>query len=346
MKRPLSRPQVLALVVGMALLAAYLSFIPFQYVPLPLETALQRFAELPYLALRTSRRADVIANALMYLPLGVLLARLLVPQPRGRLEVWVAVIALVVGTGWSAVVEFAQIYFPARTTSVNDIVASAGGTVFGAALWTLTGHRWHAWYGRFAQGGPRAARAVLDGYVLLYFVLTFSPFDIVLSWAELVRHLESPLVGFWLAEVGCGGVPCTLRLTTEAALAAPLAFWWGLHWHRLPGVAGVILAGAALGAVLELAQLLVFSGVSQGASVLVRAAGFVVGAVIFEHRDRILGLDLRRHGRAIVLFLAIPYLVSVAFVAGWLSGNLLSLAKAWDRAGDVRWLPFYFIYFT
>lgn len=346
MKRPLTRLQVLTLVVGVALLAAYLSFIPFQYVPLPLETALQRFAELPYLALRTSRRADVIANALMYLPLGILLARLLVPQPRGRLEMWVAVVALVVGSGWSALVEFAQFYFPTRTTSVNDIIASVSGSVLGAALWTLTGHRWHALYGRFAQGGPRAARAVLDGYVLLYFVLTFSPFDVVLSWTELARHWRSPLVGAWLAEVGCGGVPCTLRWMTEAALAAPLAFWWGLRWHRLPGVAGVILAGVALGAVLELAQLLVFSGVSQGASVVARATGFVVGAAAFEHRDRILRLDLRRHGRAIALLLAIPYLVSVAFVAGWFSGNVSSLAAAWERVGEVRWLPFYFIYFT
>jgi len=127
----------------------------------------------------------------------------------------------------------------------------------------------------------------------------------------------------------------------------PFCWWWAKR--RREGHGGILAAaviGLALGIVLELAQFLLVSGTSQGASALVRGAGAAAGAGLYAERGRIAALDLARWGRPIVMAALLPYLAAVGYVGGWLGGDWLGLEEGLARFGEVKWLPFYYQYFT
>ncbi len=342
----LTRARVFALCVGCGLLLAYLSFIPFHYRALSFNEALRQFTRLPYLDLHADSRADWVANIGMYLPLGWLLARLLRPAPRGPLDLAPLAAAFLVGTAWAVAVEFAQLYFPNRTVSLNDLIAEAIGTFAGAALWLSLGQRWSGWWREILRGGERTARAALAGYAIAYLALNFAPYDFIVSWRELTEHVASPLVGIWLAGADCGRIPCSLRLGFEALLIAPLGLTWMARRVHAGSVGVAAVIGLLLGLVLEAAQLLLVSGVCQGASVLARAGGFALGAAVHAQRARLSAIDLRRLARPLVLLAALPYLAAVTIVNGWWSERWIDLAAAWSRLGEVQWLPFYYQYFA
>jgi len=342
----LHRVHVFVLCVAFALLLAYLSFIPLLYCPLPLDETIQRFARLPYLQLGAESRADWVTNVCMYVPLGLLLARLLQPAPRGRIDPAVLVGVFVIGAGWAVAIEFAQLYFPGRTTSLNDLIAEAIGTFIGAVLWLLIGRRSLAWWRCILIGGKSTASAALTGYAIAYLILSIAPYDVVISWQELSEHVNSPLVDVWLPGTVCGPVPCSVRLGFEVLLVAPLGLCWVMRRQRRLSIGGALIAGRAPGLVLEAVQPPLVSGVSQGASVVARAIGFAVGAVIFLQRKRLTLIDVHRYGRSLALASALPYLWAAMYVNGWWSGRWIDVVAGWVRFDDVRWLPFYYEYFT
>jgi hypothetical protein len=134
----------------------------------------------------------------------------------------------------------------------------------------------------------------------------------------------------------------------EVLLMVPVGMWvaWrfaGPPLHRLL-LAGA--AGALVGLAVELGQFLTVSGVSEGASVLLRASGGVLGAAFWLSRHRVPWLWVQENVRPLVLFLLPFYLAGVA---------LLSLAGAegwasWQGARaqfeSMRWLPLYHHYFV
>ena len=111
----------------------YGSLVPLNYNGMALDEALRHFANIPFLQLGAGSRADWIANGVLYLPLGLLLARVL----RGGLgaSTGTAFIGAVAMCGAVAVaVEFAQLFFPPRTVSQNDLIAEVLGSALGAWL--------------------------------------------------------------------------------------------------------------------------------------------------------------------------------------------------------------------
>ncbi|HEY8503441.1 MAG TPA: VanZ family protein, partial [Gemmataceae bacterium] len=121
--------------LGFLALAVYGSLVPFAYRPLPTDEALRRWREIPYLTLGVHSRADFVANILLFVPLGFTLLGSLALDRRAWVGLAAAPFAAALLFGLSLAVEFAQIYFPPRTVSVNDIVAETAGAVLGVALW-------------------------------------------------------------------------------------------------------------------------------------------------------------------------------------------------------------------
>lgn len=324
----------------------YGSFIPFELREYSFELALERFARIPWLELGAGSRADWIANLVLYIPLAFLgCASLASPSrsPTLLLARLVAVLSLCLGVALA--VEFGQVFFEPRTVSLNDLLAEALGTLAGLALWTFGDRRlrelWHA----FVSGGRSALAAVIAGYGALYVALALFPFDFVISGAELESKLDSGNQGWLVASSVTSHLRITAGLLSEALAIAPLGVVAGLLIARI-SLTRTFLVGCVAAVVLELAQLLLVSGLSQGASVLARGAGLTAGAVLGRYLREHGPLPIARLVKRYWLFGAPAYLLALAAASGWLSHPLLGWEAALRGLSEVRLLPFYYHYFT
>jgi VanZ family protein len=336
---------------GLALLAyllfvVYGSLVPLDYRPLPLDQAIEQFQHVRYLDLGVVSRADWIANILLYVPLAFLgCVALLGLRGAGPTALPGMAVVLAACLAVAMAVEFAQQWFAPRTVSLNDLIAETIGSLAGVLLWAGGGPRVAGLLSEFLRGGRASVVSVMGAYAGLYLALALFPFDFVISGEELRWNLESGRHG-WLVAPVCGGlVRCTARLAVEVVGLVPLGVlatlaFPGLRLRRL------FLAGLALGLVLEPLQLLLASGTAQGASILLRGLGLAAGRLVGERLRRLGPPPLARFVVKATPLLVLPYLTGIAAVAGWLSTSALSPGEGLARLGEVRWLPFYYHYFT
>ena len=156
-------------------------------------------------------------------------------------------------------------------------MAETIGTGLGVALWVFGRERLTALWRTFQLGGRESLLAAIALYIMLYLVQSLFPFDFVISMAELKNKLASDNLG-WIIAGGCSNpVRCAAVLIAEMAAIAPLGLLLGLVSSTL-SLRRLFVAGLIIGLVLELLQLPLASGGSQGVSVLLRGVGLVAGA--------------------------------------------------------------------
>jgi len=332
--------------IGAAALV-YASLLPFAFVPLSWESALARFAATPWLALGAAQRADWMANLLIYLPWAYLGMAALAPR-WGRFGA--AALVAVLAAGLALGIEFAQLYFPGRTVSRNDLVAEALGALLGIALWFGARRRVRALLTAVWARGDRSVRAALALYAVAYVGLALFPFDFVLTTSELAAQWQA-FSHHWLLAPEVCDTPfrCFVKLLAEVAAAVPLGLWWGA---RAPRNGRAMGAGLALGLLFEGAQLLLVSGIVQGASVLTRGLGVALGAwlwgAVAGYAGRWSAADtalwLRHARRAVVPF--VPFYLGALFLLFVKGETQWSLETAAAQLAQLRFIPFYYHYYT
>jgi len=272
-----------ALLVYLAILylafVIYGSLVPLQIVPLPLGEAWRRFQEIPYLAIGMQGRADWVANLLLMIPLSFLWLAALDPGsgPLRRaalsITVWLGCIALALS------IEFAQIFFPQRTVSINDLLAEGIGATAGVLLWWCVGARTVEWFDRWqtAHGTPSIIQQILWAYLGILVLYNVMPLDLAPSLGDLYQkwksgrivlvpfgfHMANPME--WLYEVASG-----------IALWAPVTGLWILSGRRTAAQAWITTVAVA--AAIEGVQVLVYTRVCDVTDVLIAGAGAAVGA--------------------------------------------------------------------
>jgi len=155
LKPSLSRPFLTPrhytwLVLGFSALVVYGSLVPFHFEAVPWGDAVARFRVACSQPVRVESRSDWAANSLSFIPLSFLWMAALAVDRRWYAGSLAALVVLPGCTLLSAAVEFTQLYFPPRVTSVNDIVAESLGGFLGIILWLIGGQgitRWlrHCW---------------------------------------------------------------------------------------------------------------------------------------------------------------------------------------------------------
>ncbi|HLL18916.1 MAG TPA: VanZ family protein [Rubrivivax sp.] len=321
-----------------AAFVVYGSLVPLAYTPLPWAQAWETFKATPFLELGVESRADWIANGVLYLPLGWLAALLLArrhPVPLAVAIAWAGCTLLAVA------VEFAQLHFPPRTVSQNDLLAEGLGSAIGALVAPLSA----PWLQRAWSARNRANLVTLwlPAYALGYLALCFFPFDVLVSADELQAKGRSDM---WAWVLAGGGPVAVLKLLVEAVLTAPLGLWLARSRGQLglPWITAA-LAGAVFGVLVEVGQFFIASGVSQGASVATRAAGFVLGGWL-AGRLSTGSLPLRSMvGRWAALWVP-AWLLIVLAASGLLTRSWHGAAAAAAAWQEVRLLPFYYHYYT
>jgi len=337
-----------------ALFIVYGSLVPLEFQPLSLATAWQRLVEAPMLQIGVQGRADWVANGVLYFPFGLLGCVVL----RGAgssaaralfaaLAAWLLALLLAVG------VEFTQAFFPPRTVSRNDLIAEALGALAGA----VAGLAAAPLLQRVAtEGGPFLRRHWGPAYAVAFVAMVLFPYDLLLNAGEWANKLTGPNVAWWLArgDPPAGALMVLAKVVVEALTAVPLGAWWAAtRVPARPGAAAALpwpqalLYGAALGAVVELAQLAIGSGVSQGLSVPTRALGFAAGLLAWHHAGTLHVETVRAALRRATLPALLVYLPALTVLFGWWNGRWLDPMAAWQRlATEVHFVPFYYHYFT
>lgn len=246
-------------------------------------------------------------------------------------------------------VEFAQLSFPPRTVSQNDLLAEC----FGSLVGVIAAHGLGPWLARWWQAWKTDSASVVrlawQAYALGYMLFCFFPFDFLVSRQEFLNKLDSGNWG-WLFALPEASFTSWLRtlllLVVEAALTIPIAVGIGAGLTQQQALRRGVVGGAMIGFAIEIGQIFIASGVSQGASLLSRAAGAGLGAWLGAGWRKgsldILRCWLSQH----MGWLLLAYLVLIGFASGWGSHAWLGWGHALRSWDELRFLPFYYHYFT
>jgi glycopeptide antibiotics resistance protein len=257
----LTRRHYALLALGLALFVVYGSLVPFRYRPLPWAEGLARFGDVCRQPVRVESRSDWLANVLLVVPLGYCLMGALCADRR-RLSLVVAPAVLACCLALSVAVEFAQVWFPPRVSSLDDIVAQGIGEVVGVAAWLAAGQRLTGWGRRLwaAVGTRGLAAQLLPAYLALLGLVHGLPFDLTLSPKDIRRKYRHgairlvPFAGFdrdifRAVEKGLWNVALFLPLGLLLAHVSSPTLQGGRGWWRvlaLGVVAAVLVQGLKL----------------------------------------------------------------------------------------------------
>jgi glycopeptide antibiotics resistance protein len=177
----------------------------------------------------------------------------------------------------SVAIEFAQLFFPPRTVSLNDIIAETLGGAAGTLLWLVAGQRITGWARRVSTPTSLAALAgrLLPGYLVALLIVHAMPFDFAISARELAVKYDEGKIGlipFEHATAG-GHFAFLLKLATNMACFFPVGFLKALSRKR--GM--LLLFAVGVPALVEILQLLVYSRVCDTTDVFTGAAAILLG---------------------------------------------------------------------
>lgn len=327
------------------LFVVYGSLVPLDFHPQPWANAWAMFTHINMLNIGAQGRADWIANGVLYVPVGFLTATLLA---REKKTFGLAVVgALLFSYALALAVEFTQLSFPPRTVSLNDLIAEFIGGTFGAFLAIRGATRFRSFYSTLVGNPESLAANLLKAYAVAYVAFSLFPYDFVLSLSEFSWKLNSSNWGWWIAQdVWTRGTLHWAKLLAELLATLPLG-WLFMQWIRSrSGLVPVLIAGLLLGLVIEVAQFFVVSGVAQGISIVARTLGMLGGALLWQRRAvwhfSTLAAVLRRH----TIVIAVLYMIALAAINGWFDHKWLGWESASYALLQVRFLPFYYHYYT
>ncbi len=329
------------------LFVVYGSLVPLNYHPMPLAEAWARFQQIPTLNLAIESRADWVANILLYIPLAFFATAATNTIGNPLLRAGTAVCVLLGCLITAVAVEFAQLYFPPRTVSINDLVAETLGIGLGFLGWQAFGQQSLRLFRQLASATRLSAQAGIVFFLAVYSFLNLFPFDFVTSSTELADKLDSGSVGFFIAESSnASAFRLVLKLLAEIAVLMPLGALISLLPHIRAPLLLAGLGGFLLGILFESLQLLIFSAVSQGVSVLTRTVGMGLGVIAYQWLRKQKLADWRGRFSKIALGAAAPYAVLVMASNGGFSGTWLTAEAAAAKLPETQFLPFYYFYYT
>jgi VanZ family protein len=350
----LTRRHYAGLSLALALFIVYGSLVPFNYQPLPWAEGVARFravCDAPVrLPTRMSASADWLANFLLVLPLGYLLMGALAAD-RGLTGVLAVPLVFPACLSLSTAVEFAQLWFPPRVSSLDDIVAQAVGAVFGIGVWLVAGQRITRWARRvwLTAGTKGLAARLLPGYLALlgfmygmpFAPLMSSPADLYHKWrdgrVQLVPFAAHGANGFETVQKYCWTVALFLPMGLLLANVRHAAWQGGRNWWR------VLALGVAATSLIQALKLLVMSRYVDTTEVVVGSLAVVAGwgLVLALRQRRLAAVGSVRQSRKWLLGLLLFVWGAAAVFVNWQPFNFTPDAQfAARRLADLPLLPF------
>ncbi|MGE5176500.1 MAG: VanZ family protein [Hyphomicrobiales bacterium] len=266
--------------IGYTLFVVYGCLVPLRFVWVSWAEAWRLYAPIRTLHPGHLFRTDFAANVVLFAPFAFLWAGVVDARARGAAgwlrsaAVWTAGLLFVLG------LEFAQIYVPARSVSLWDVIAGAIGAAVGVVAWWIAAdrvraavHRWQA-----ARGEVGLARWLLPPYVVFVLLYDLLPLDLTSSPPAILDKWHRGMIRL-VPFSGLSGHPLGVAwaLASEILLWIPVTGLWTIG--RGNPIAGWCLT-VILAIGIETAQVLVRSRISDVTDVLCAAAGAAIGVWI------------------------------------------------------------------
>lgn len=334
--------------------ALYLTLMPFDFQPMALADAWAVYTDQTFSLPDPGTRQQWVANVLMFVPFGFFTVLFFLfrtnsfpaPAPTS-VRILAICVASLLSLLVTASVELLQVWMPYRSTSVVDMSGNFTGGVLGAIVGATAGER--LWRGGIAlwSGERRLSRdQLLLGYCLLYVFVVLFPFDFPWSVGELFERFTNGRWAVWVAPQSCiSGTQCLVLMTLKPLLAVPLGVWLATRWPvSAPGGRGrAALMAMIVALLLELMQLLLYSGVADGRSASLRAFGLFAGIVWADRFSANLLYRLReRFGPVLAATLVVPYAVVVVGLVTGFSGYHWNVSRAFEQLQTLNFMPFHY----
>lgn len=229
-------------------------------------------------------RTDVLANVLLFVPVGFSLsAALLADRPRWPGLLWAIPVIVPLSLLVSMAAEFLQLFSSDHVPSGVDIAAQTVGCSAGILVWRLAGQAMTTWTRETLAAAPqdRVSRA-LTAYAFLWILFNLAPFDITLDLGDLGERVRSGRVTLFPFSGSALSIPRRLwEGLAEVLSTIPLGLLGVLGFNhrpnRQPWVAFVLAAGIIV--IVELAQIFIGSHSADSGDVLLGAAGATIGVL-------------------------------------------------------------------
>jgi glycopeptide antibiotics resistance protein len=261
----------------------YGSLVPLTYRPVPLGEAFERYTSALSKPVVVKDRADWLANILLFIPLGFVAMGWRCVD-RHRTDPLAMALVLISCTMLSAGIEFAQIFFPPRDTSLNDIVAETLGGAIGILGWLAAGQHATDYLRKLwtSQGEANWAIRLIPGYLVLLVFVQGIPFDLTLSPHLLKKkYYEGRILLVPFKSPGLEPLAVIRKMLINIAYFLPAGILLSGLSRKLIGgrwaAIRVLLIGIVLAGSIEFMQLLVMSRFFDSTDIVTGSLAVVAG---------------------------------------------------------------------
>ena len=315
---PTSR-SYLALALAFIAFAIYGSLLPFEWQSRTFESAWEQFRHaVAVLPTRRISRSDVLANVLLFVPIGFALAGTRLVDRSGWLPLlWTTLIILPISFAVSCTAEFLQMFASGRIPSGLDIAAQTVGCLLGIAAWSVSGRALTNWVRETtATAQPnrlaRALAALAAGWVLV----NLAPFDITVDLGDLAARVRSEEISVipFAQDVSWQRRAWDVVAETLSTIPLGLLGVTMMHQRRRQAWPGALVIGATIVVIVEGLQVFIRSHSANTGDAMLGVAGVAAGVWIGRRtlRDATLAPSLpisaamsRRATAAIVLWILV-----------------------------------------
>ncbi len=318
-----------------AIFVVYASCLPMRYHPLSFAETWETFLRIPWLQLDLGRRADWVANGLILVPLGFLVAGSLHYGRSSMTLKQASLMAFALLHGlFVCAIEFIQAWFPPRVLSLNDMLAGYLGGLVGMLLWHWIGNRVVQTGLEFARASRGFTRIFIVAQCCVFGMVFFNamPLDIMLTPTEWGKKVSAGRL-VWMPFSDWGSVGQAAKSILLSLWAFPLGVVFGM---RYPARNAVVRVAAWCGAI-ELASLPIFHRQTSTTDIVITMAIGLAGIRLHQPALRCLQrVDRPR------LWLSAAAAWSVVVIAGFTARftRVVTGEELTDRLWSMLAVPF------
>ena len=286
---------LMAFILIYLMFVIYGSWVPLKFSPVPLRYAFRYFSDLPFADQAIESATDWATNGILLIPFTFLLGHLIKLGSPGKAGLLSVLLASAVGIFLALLLEFSQIYFPPRTVSQKDVLALSIGGLLGAIAQLRWGQVVEQWLGALwqAEQGRSGLLKALHLYLLVVLLFSILPLDLTVSVVEIYhKWTEGRLVLVPFSGLKGGLAELLYELGTDMLLWLPVGLLLAMERHSSPFRTAIHVGLLAL--VVELAQLFVYSRVTDITDPLLAALGGGLGGYLASREQKQLAIIANR----------------------------------------------------